>query len=178
MIEQWILVVNSLSVITAIFLINFNDPTSGLLMSLDVWVDEEFGEMSSSWQGSVDRGSCWYSTRVFLIHICNVQQCSKLFRQGSSRLLFGSNLAYHDNFIITDRYHWPPSQIKWFAVSVSYLFSHRIHTAVWPERSGVRWLHYCCWHQTTVSLGLRLSSPPLSAVMLEWCTSHQLTLLN
>ena len=121
---------------------------------------------------------CWYSTRVFLIHISNVEQCSKLFRQGSSRLLFGSNLAYHDNFIITGRYHWPPSQIKWFAVSVSYLFSHRIHTAVWPERSGVRWLHYCCWHQTTVSLGLRLSSPPLSAVMLEWCTSHQLTLLN
>ena len=72
---------------------------------------------------------CWYSTRVFLIHISNVEQCSKLFRQGSSRLLFGSNLAYHDNFIITGRYHRPPSQIKWFAVSLSYLFSHRIHTA-------------------------------------------------
>ena len=98
MIEQWILVVNSLSVITAIFLINFNETTSG--RSPDVWVDVEFGEMSSSWQGRARLG-CWYSTRVFLIHICNVEQCSKLFRQGSSRLLSGGNLAYHDNFIIT-----------------------------------------------------------------------------
>ena len=94
MIEQWILVVNSLSVITAIFLINFNDQhQAGLLMSELMGSGEKCPQVD---RAQLTGAGCWYSTRVFLIHICNVEQCSKLFRQGSSRLLFGWNLAYHD----------------------------------------------------------------------------------
>ena len=57
--------------------------------------------------GQDDRGS----SLIFSLSIPDpylyVEQCSKLFRQGSSRLLFGSNLAYHDNFVITVHCHWP-----------------------------------------------------------------------
>ena len=146
-----------------------------------VWVDGEFGEMSSSWQGraQLTGAACWYSTRVFLIHICNVEQCSKLFRQGSSRLLFGSNLAYHDNFIIglLHRSSGLPSPCLSYSLTE---FTRQSDLAA-VQCSGWLWwlgdiskLNYrCCWHQTTVTppgrvqAGLLwLSSPPLSAVIM------------
>ena len=108
---------------------------------------------------------CWYSTRVFLIHICNVEQCSKLFRQGSSRLLFGPNLAYHDNFIIglLHRSSGLPSPC------LSYSLTEFTRQSDLPavQRSGCLWWledisklnSRCCWHQTTVMLLLAQTKP-------------------
>ena len=55
MIEQWILVVNSLSVITPIFLINFNDQHQAGLSWWGVWRNKcpQVDRVGLSWQGQV-----------------------------------------------------------------------------------------------------------------------------
>ena len=135
MIEQWILVVNSLSVITPIFLINFNDQHQAGLSWWGVWRNKcpQVDRVGLSWQGQVVDIQLEYSWSI------SVMLNNAPNYLGREAPVFCLVEILH---ITTDRYHWPPSQIKWFAFTVSWWFSHRIHTAVWPGSRVVQW---DCW---------------------------------